>query len=382
VIFIHGGRLRRPRLLYLEEVNTTLCKVNAIVPIIVSGKKTIIGTIFKRLMTMFIVCAGGLRIDYLITRDGEAHCGLPGGNALYAAAGAKLWVDDVGLWARHGRNYPPAWLQTLSTIGLDTTGLFPLAQDQDHRTFYAYTPGGARDDTNPAAHFARSGHPLPGELEDYVHSTPQQDDPAFFEPLAPRPEDWPQAYSQVTAVHLAPLPLATHLHVPARLREAGVQLISVDPGERYMIPERIPHLQQLLPQIDAFLPSDQEVRSLFGDDIDLWQAGERLISWGAPLVAIKVGPQGVLLLDGSNETRQHLPAYLEPGSPLIVDVTGAGDSFCGGFLAGLALSGQPLLAAQMGLISASMIIEGYGVLFALKLPRETAVSRLAELSKR
>jgi sugar/nucleoside kinase (ribokinase family) len=344
--------------------------------------KTIIGKPTKQRLAMFIVCAGGLRIDYLITRKGEAHCGLPGGNALYAAAGAKLWVDEVGLWARYGRNYPPDWLQTFSTLGLDTTGLISLSQDQDHRTFYAYTPGGARDDTNPAAHFARSGHTLPQELEDYVHSTPQQDDPAFFEPLAPRPEDWPQAFVQVTAVHLAPLPLATHLHAPARLREAGVQLISVDPGERYMIPERIPHLQQLLPQIDVFLPSDQEVRSLFGHDIDLWQAGERLISWGAPLVAIKVGPQGVLLLDGSKGTRQHLPAYLEPGSPRIVDVTGAGDSFCGGFLAGLTSSGQALRAAQMGLVSASMIIEGYGTLFALELPRKTAVSRLAELSNR
>ncbi len=44
---------------------------------------------------MKIVTTGGLRTDYLITRDGQAHSGLPGGNALYAAAGAAMWTDDV-----------------------------------------------------------------------------------------------------------------------------------------------------------------------------------------------------------------------------------------------------------------------------------------------
>ena len=329
---------------------------------------------------MFIVCAGGLRIDYLITRNGEAHCGLPGGNALYAAAGARLWADRVALWARYGRNYPTAWLDKLSDMGLDTGGLIPLQADQDHRTFFAYTPSGTRDDTRPGYHFARVGQPLPSELSDYIHSTPQQDDPTIFEPLALRPEDWPPAYDSVTAVHLSPLPLATHLSAPARLREVGVKYISVDPGERYMIPERIPFLKQLLPQVDVFLPSDQEVRSLLGNNVDLWEAAEQLAAWGAPLVVIKIGADGILLFDTLTDQRRHLPAYHEPGSLRIVDVTGAGDSFCGGFLAGLCQSANPLLAAQMGLVSASMVIEGYGALYALDLERETAVARLEEIS--
>jgi sugar/nucleoside kinase (ribokinase family) len=329
---------------------------------------------------MLIVCAGGLRIDYLITRDGQAHCDLPGGNALYAAAGAKLWAEQVGLWARYGRNYPISWLEKLSDMGLDASGLIPLQTDQDHRTFFAYTSGGIRDDTRPADHFARIGQPLPTELNDYIHSTPQQDDPTIFEPLALRPKDWPPAYDSATAVHLAPHPLASHLSAPARLRDAGVKIISVDPGERYMIPERIPYLKRLLPQIDAFLPSDQEVRSLLGNNIDLGRAGEQLLEWGAPLVVIKVGADGVILFDGANGCRHDLPAYHKSANPSIVDVTGAGDSFCGGFLAGLVMTGELLEAAQMGLISASMVIEGYGALYALGLERETAVSRLGRLA--
>jgi ribokinase len=321
-----------------------------------------------------------VRIDYLITRDGEAHCGLPGGNALYAAAGARLWANDVALWARSGSNYPRSWMETLDAIGIDTRGLITLPQEQEHRTFYAYTPLGTRDDTNPAAHFARIGHELPPELEGYIHSTPQQDDPTRFEPLALQPQDWPPAYGLDTAVHLAPLPLATHLHAPAALREAGVKLITLDPGERYMIPSREPYLRQLLPQVDAFLPSDHEVRSLFGEDVDLWQAAGQLVDWGAKVVVVKIGPGGVLLLDKDKGRRLHLPAYYPPGDPHIVDVTGAGDSFCGGFMVGLAQTADTVRAAQMGLISASMVIEGYGALFALRLDRETAAARLAEIN--
>ena len=327
-----------------------------------------------------LVCAGGLRIDYLITREGEAHNGLPGGNALYAAVGARLWWDNVALWAHHGRNYPASWLDTFAGHGLDTAGLRRLAEDQDHRTFYAYTPDGARDDTHPEAHFARIGRPLPPQLAGYVHSTPQQDEAHQFEPLAPRPEQWPDAYGEAAAVHLAPLPLATHLHAPPVLRAAGVQFISVDPGERYMIPERTPYLQQLLPQVDAFLPSDQEVRSLFGQEVDLWWAADQLADWGAPIVVIKVGPEGVLLLDRAASHRRQLSAYHALQDARIVDVTGAGDSFCGGFLAGLAQSGDSQTAVRMGLVSASMIIEGYGVLYALGLEKETATSRLLDLT--
>ena len=327
-----------------------------------------------------IVCAGGLRIDYLITREGEAHCGLPGGNALYSAAGARLWADEVALWARYGRNYPHIWLDTLTAIGLDTSGLIALPGEQEHRTFFAYTEQGTREDTEPVRHFARIGQEMPAALAGYIHSTPQQDDELSFEPLALRPADIPASFDPQTAVHLAPLPLATHLQVTERLRDVGVGLISLDPGERYMIPERAHFVRQMLPRLDVFLPSAQEVRSLLGEDIDLWQAGETLLDWGAPLVVIKIGARGVLLLEAQSGLRLHLPAYHELGDPHVIDVTGAGDSFCGGFMAGLAQTADSLHAARMGLVSASMVIEGYGALYALQLDRETAVARLAEIS--
>ncbi len=328
---------------------------------------------------MKFVTAGGLRIDYLITPEGKAFNEQPGGNALYAAAGAAMWADGVALWARYGDNYPVAWLEHLAGLGLDTRGLIAVPGDQDHRTFFAYLADGRRDDTNPALHYARAGLPLPEALRDYIHSTPQQDDPQQYEPLSLRPGDWPHAFDNATAVHLSPSPLATHLHIPAELRRQGVQQITVDPGERYMVPQRLSYVRQILPLVDAFLPSDQEVRSLFGRGVDLWHAAEQLCQWGAPLVLIKVGADGVYLLERKNGYRLHLPPYHPPADPRVIDVTGAGDAFCGGFMVGLAITADPLQAAQMGLVSASRIIEGYGALHRLKLNREESHARLKSI---
>ncbi len=344
---------------------------------------------------MDFVTAGGLRIDYLITHTGEAQINQIGGNALYAAVGAALWQQPVGLWARLGENYPREMLNALQQYQIVADGLVAVEGWQDHRTFFAYPPNGPRDDTNPAAHFARIGQPLPEALIDYVHSTPGQDDPHNYEPLAVRPDDWPAAYDGVTAVHLSPLSLATHLHVPALLRQRGVRQISCDPGERYMIPERQNYIQQLLPQVDVFLPSAMEVRSLFGDDVDLWEAAKTLCQWGASVVVVKNGADGVLVQEGENACTEsgrsvrsrrgrstHIPAYHKPNDPRIIDITGAGDSFCGGFMVGLTQTGDPVQAARMGVISSSLVIEGYGALYALENSQQKTVNKKRLMNER
>lgn len=331
-----------------------------------------------------IITAGGMRIDYLITQEGEAHIGLVGGNALYSAMGASIWKKRfdgrVGLWARIGVNYPLEWLNKLEALNLETAGLVRTPGNQDHRTFYAYTPDGKRVDTDPAAHFARINHPLPDPLGDYIHSTPGQDNPHEYEPLAIRPEDWPKLYDGASAVHLAPISIRTHMEVPPVLRRRGIQTITVDPGERYMRPELLPFLRRFLPHIDAFLPSAQEIRSMFGRDVNLWQAAETLAVWGPPIVIIKHGQQGVLIYERESGRKTHLPPFHSPGNKRIVDITGAGDAFCGGFLVGLSTTNNAVKAAEMGLVSASIVLEGYGALYALTESAANPERRLSQLT--
>jgi ribokinase len=70
-----------------------------------------------------------------------------------------------------------------------------------------------------------------------------------------------------------------------------------------------------------------------------------------------------------------------PGYPSrFLDPTGAGDAFCGGFLAGYAATRDPLLAAMHGNISASFCIEGSGAFYLLDAMPGLAQARLQSLA--
>jgi ribokinase len=60
-------------------------------------------------------------------------------------------------------------------------------------------------------------------------------------------------------------------------------------------------------------------------------------------------------------------------------LTGAGDSFCGGFSVGYLKTGDAVEAAFYGTVSASFVIEGFGGLHALKIDRAQAKKRLTKL---
>jgi sugar/nucleoside kinase (ribokinase family) len=326
---------------------------------------------------MDYICCGGLRIDYLITPDGQAHVREMGGNALYAAIGARVWSDRVGLLARVGENYPTGWLDALKQHGLDVSGIRIVPGKQDMRTFYAYADPRTRTDTDPATHFARIGLPLPDDLADYVHSTPGQDDPDEYEPLAVRPDDWPQAFDGASALHLSPISVCTHTSLPTRARQSGVAQVTADPGERYMVPRLRSHVEVLLQNLDVFLPSEMEVRPLLTEGVDLWDAAVEFARHGPRVVVIKMGDRGALVYERDSNRRTHVPPY----PARVVDVTGAGDSFCGGFMVGLATTGDPIRAALYGTVSASFAIEGYGALFALSANRAEAEYRLNDLER-
>ena len=325
---------------------------------------------------MDYICCGGLRVDYLIPHKGQAHLREMGGNALYAAVGARVWNDSVGLLARVGENYPDGWLDALKQDGLDVSGVRIVPDHQDMRTFYAYTDQRTRVDTDPAFHLARIGLSPPDELRDYVHSTPGQDDPNEYEPLAVQPDDWPAAYDGARALHLSPISIRTQTHLPIRARQAGVAQVTADPGERYMAPRLRPHVEALLQNVDVFMPSEMEARSLLGE-IDLWDATVEFARRGPRVVVIKVGDHGALMYERDSGRRTHVPPY----PACVVDVTGAGDSFCGGFAVGLVETGNPTRAALYGTVSASFVIEGYGALYAMRASRAQARKRLAFLER-
>ena len=123
----------------------------------------------------------------------------------------------------------------------------------------------------------------------------------------------------------------------------------------------------------AFLPSEQEIMRIWGpSDIGLWlrETASRLECH----MAAKLGERGSLVCDAESGVLIHTPAH-----PVqVVDTTGAGDGYCGGFVAGLA-AGRPLAeCAAMGAVSASYVIEACG---ALETQQPSVAAREARLQR-
>ena len=85
-------------------------------------------------------------------------------------------------------------------------------------------------------------------------------------------------------------------------------------------------LLKLLPRVDVLMVNDSEVRQLAGEAnvIKAARAAQRM---GARIVVVKRGEYGALLVDGDQ-------SFFSPAFPIadVMDPTGAGDSFAGGFL--------------------------------------------------
>jgi sugar/nucleoside kinase (ribokinase family) len=102
---------------------------------------------------------------------------------------------------------------------------------------------------------------------------------------------------------------------------------------------------------------------------------ETLAAFGSEIVVITAGKGGQYLYVRDSRKKYHIPAY--PAK--VVDTICASDAFGGGFLAGYALHFDPLRAALMGNISASIKIEGSTPEYLLHAMPVLAQARLENL---
>ena len=135
-------------------------------------------------------------------------------------------------------------------------------------------------------------------------------------------------------------------------------------------------LPVILHGLDVFLPSESEARAFFCPaEPDRWEMAEAFGSMGSRFVVIKCGANGQYIWDKDGHRKWHVPAY-----PVKVkDVTGAGDTYCGGFLVGLDQTCDIVEAALRGAVSASIAVEGFGPLYTLETMPGLAHARLEVL---
>ncbi len=297
---------------------------------------------------------GGLHQEFVILADNQVCLGRLGGSAAFAAAGARIWSDSVGLIARVGCDFPAPLLEQLAKAGVSLEGVTRLAVPCDARRFHAYLTPGMRMDSNPASHFLRIGVPFPKDLLGY-QPPDRQAARGSADLLAVRPGDVPAWAGVARVVHIGPEDHLTHALVPPRLRMMGVQQVTLDPGHLSSDPGYAQAISTLVNGLDAFLLGEAEARAFFHSEaLDLWEMAEGFAAMGCRFVVIRCGARGHLLWDRENRRRWEVPAY--PAA--VRDPTGAGDAFCGGFAVGLDLTGEALVAALWGSVSASLVAEG------------------------
>jgi sugar/nucleoside kinase (ribokinase family) len=89
-------------------------------------------------------------------------------------------------------------------------------------------------------------------------------------------------------------------------------------------------LMQVIAKVDVLTINDEEARQL-AKEHSLVKAAKKILELGPKYLIIKKGEHGALLFDKNN-------VFFAPALPLeeVVDPTGAGDTFAGGFIGYLA----------------------------------------------
>ena len=113
----------------------------------------------------------------------------------------------------------------------------------------------------------------------------------------------------------------------AAARRAGVRTVLdvVAPAGRVL---SVADVADVLPEVDYFLPNDDEARALTGE-IDPRLQAERLLELGAGTVVVTMGERGLLAMSGA-ETIELPAAHVD-----VVEPSGAGDAFAAGLICGL-----------------------------------------------
>ena len=143
-------------------------------------------------------------------------------------------------------------------------------------------------------------------------------------------------------------PVGTVRHALEVARGLGIRTI-LNPAPAVPLPDDV------FPLCDYLTPNESETAVLVGSPVggvaDAERAAERLLARGAGAVAVTLGARGALVRSAT--VTAHVPVF--DAGP-VVDTTGAGDAFNGGFAVALAEGLDLLAAARFGCATAAISV--------------------------
>ena len=187
----------------------------------------------------------------------------------------------------------------------------------------------------------------------------------------------PESYRRTPFVFLANIHPTLQSEVLDQVHEP--RFVAAD-TMNYWIEGTPDELRKVLARVDGLVINDEEARELSGES-NLVKAARAIQRMGPTIVIIKRGEHGVLV------TRDR-GFFAAPAMPLekVVDPTGAGDTFAGGFMGYLASAGEMTEAVVTraivaGSVLASFAVEDLGLDRLLRLTPDDLRDRFAEFKR-
>ncbi len=275
---------------------------------------------------MSLVIVGSVAFDTIETPFGR-RSRIVGGSGTYCSLAAGYFTRPRVV-AVVGRDFPKSAVAFLKARGVDLGGLKVRAG----KTFH--WEGRYEKDPN-------------------IRRTVRTDLNVFkdFRPEVPK------AYAGAEIVYLSNIDPDGHEFALRQFRKP--KLVAMD-TIRFWIETKREAILRELGRVDILFANDEEARLVSGE-LNLIAAGRALVKRGPSLVVLKKGEHGALVFG-----RGFVFGVLAHPCDHVIDPTGAGDAFAGGFLGYLDQAGRfgrrdIRRAAVYGSVLASFAIEDFGI---------------------
>lgn len=248
---------------------------------------------------MSLLTVGTVAFDSIETPYGKVDKVI-GGAATYICWAASYFCDNQNLVSVVGDDWPVLEIQALNSRGVDTKGLQII---QGAKSFF--WSGKYHDNMNQRDTLATDLNVL-----------------ADFNPILP------ESYRKSSYLMLGNLTPEIQMEV-IRQMEIPPKLIAMDTMNFWM-DIAMDSLLETIKLVDVLTINDEEARQLSGE-YSLVKAAGKIFQMGPKYLVIKKGEHGALLFHKKE-------VFFAPALPLldVVDPTGAGDTFAGGFMGYLA----------------------------------------------
>jgi sugar/nucleoside kinase (ribokinase family) len=303
---------------------------------------------------MAILVVGSVAFDTLETPSGKRERVL-GGAATHFALAASFFTD-VRVVGVVGEDFGPEHERVLTDRGVDTTGIERASGESFHWA------GAYMNDLNEA---------------DTLRT-----DLNVFADFAPK---IPESYKNTEYLFLANIDPVLQLRVRQAMPNA--RLVAGDTMNYWMTGAHRENLLKVLPELDVLIINDKETRLLTGETNGL-KAARKTLELGPKSLVVKYGEHGsgAFFTPEVFESRDACKLFRAPATPQeeVVDPTGAGDSFAGGFFGYIASQGRltPEIfrtAMFYGCVLGSLCVEDFGTERLQRTTRAEIDERFAHL---